>query len=209
MKASSTSPGGTLDTRTDRASPRAPNAAGHIVELIESGGDAAATAFSWEIFLLAGAPGADRLACGATVASIGARFAADVHLLRRLRPMSTKLSAFANPDNLGFRRRRQSLDRHGRQSAGDTNDGCFVCPTDGAERGQVRQFMSGPVGAEDLRLRVHGRTGARCSSRCSIRAPAARRTAPHSHWPDGGRAAPRPSLVAIDPDGTPTASSAS
>ena len=50
-----------IDTSTDRASPRAPNAAGHVVELAESGGDAAATGFRWEIFLLAGTPGADRL----------------------------------------------------------------------------------------------------------------------------------------------------
>ena len=53
--------GRTLDTRTDRASPRAPNTAGHIIELIEQSADAAATSFNWEIFLLAGAPSTQRL----------------------------------------------------------------------------------------------------------------------------------------------------
>jgi secreted PhoX family phosphatase len=58
--------GRTLDTQTDRASPRAPNTAGHIIELIERGADAAATDFRWEIFLLAGAPNRQELYVRAT-----------------------------------------------------------------------------------------------------------------------------------------------
>src|SRR5690606_30917108 len=38
------------------ASPRAPNTFGRIVEVEEAGGDLAAVAFRWEIFVLAGAP---------------------------------------------------------------------------------------------------------------------------------------------------------
>ena len=65
--------GRTLDTRTDRASPRAPNTAGHILELIEQSADAAATSFRWEIFLLAGAPSAQAARRGAAGRARGRR----------------------------------------------------------------------------------------------------------------------------------------
>ncbi|WP_119681589.1 PhoX family protein [Indioceanicola profundi] len=41
---------------TNAANPRAPNPAGHIIEISEDGGDNAATSFRWRIFLLAGDP---------------------------------------------------------------------------------------------------------------------------------------------------------
>jgi hypothetical protein len=82
---------------------------------------------------------------------------------------------------------------------GDFNDGCFACPTEGPERGHVRQFMSGPVGAEVcgceftadgnalfLTLQHPGEAGSAAK--------------PQSHWPDGGEAAPRPSVVAVEPE---------
>ena len=40
----------------DAANPRAPNLMGHIVRWREAGGDAAATSFRWDVFLQAGAP---------------------------------------------------------------------------------------------------------------------------------------------------------
>jgi secreted PhoX family phosphatase len=161
--------GRTLDTRTDAASPRAPNTFGHILELIERDADAAATVFRWEVFLLAGAPSPPD---GAT---------------------------FANPDNLG-------LDGDGNlwivtdgNQPGGNNDGCFVCPTEGAERGHVRQFMSGPAGAEvsGCEFTADGR-----ALFLTLQHPgeAGSATHPQSHWPDGGAAAPRPSVVAIEPE---------
>jgi secreted PhoX family phosphatase len=46
--------------RVDRANPRAPNIYGQILRWTEEGGDAAATSFQWDHFLLAGDPAKDR-----------------------------------------------------------------------------------------------------------------------------------------------------
>ena len=79
------------------------------------------------------------------------------------------------------------------------NNGCFVCALDGPLRGAVRQFMEGPVGAEicgcefsadehTLFLTVqHPGSGGTLSQ-------------PVSDWPDGSGNAPRPSLIAIEPE---------
>src|SRR5690606_9746689 len=110
---------------------------GHILELEEARGDVAATAFRWEVFVLAGAPD------GGLLAALPAGTAA-------LDPTATyfggyraaaELSAFANPDNLGCDADGNLwIVTDGRQPGG-ANNGCFVCPTEGPERGRVLQFM--------------------------------------------------------------------
>jgi secreted PhoX family phosphatase len=40
----------------DKANPRANNRSGHIIEVTEANNDAAATTFTWDIFMLAGDP---------------------------------------------------------------------------------------------------------------------------------------------------------
>jgi hypothetical protein len=188
--------GRTLDTRTDRASPRAPNTAGHIIELIERNADAAATAFKWEIFLLGGAPSEQRLV-SALPSEHGESLAADVTYFGGATD-AAELSAFANPDNLG-------CDRDGNlwivtdgTQPGNFNDGCFACPTEGPDRGRVRQFMSGPVGAEVCGCEF---TAAGDTLFLTVQHPGetGSATRPQSHWPDGGEAAPRPSVIAIEP----------
>ena len=187
--------GRTLDTAADAASPRAPNPAGPILEIAESGADAAATSFRWEIFLLAGAPTAElllRTLPGAHEESLGAAATyfggADV---------PEDLSAFANPDNLGFDADGNLWIVTDGAQPGANNNGCFVCPTEGAARGTVRQFMSGPKGAEicGCEITPDGRTLFLTVQHPGTGGSA---TAPISRWPDGGGAAPRPSVVAIE-----------
>jgi len=187
--------GRTLDTRTDRASPRAPNVSGHILELVERDADAGATSFRWEIFLLAGAPtGAQLLA--ALPADHVASLAGEVTYFGGATDRG-RLSAFANPDNLGFDREGNLWIVTDGNQPGNNNDGCFVCPTDGPERGHVRQFMSGPIGAEVCGCEF-ARDGASLFLTLQHPGEAGSATNPQSHWPDGGAAAPRPSVVAIE-----------
>lgn len=174
------------------ASPRAPNPFGHIVEFEEAGGDVAAAAFRWEIFVLAGAAGRGsvlaRLPDGDEPIDSAASYFAGAE----------QAAAFANPDNLGFDADGNLwIVTDGAQPNGG-NNGCFVCPTDGEERGGVRQFMSGPVEAEiaGCEVAAGGRT-----LFLTVQHPGSSGTAeaPTSRWPDGGEAAPRPSLIAIEP----------
>lgn len=175
------------------ANPRVPNPHGHILELSERNDDAAASTFSWEVFVLAGDPGEDRLRTapltrGEPLAAAETYFAGFTD--------ATQLSAFANPDNLGF----DSLGNlwivtDGAQPDG-VNNGCFVCPTEGEFRGAVRQFMSGPVGAEVCGCTISDDGG---TLFLTLQHPGAGGSVsePKSHWPDGGTAVARPSLIAI------------
>jgi secreted PhoX family phosphatase len=187
-----------LDRGADAVNPRAPNPSGHILEITENGADCAATNFRWEIFLLAGSPTADGL-----LATLPAWHD------EPLPPDATyfggatdpsELSSFANPDNLGFDSAGNLWIVTDGTQPDSNNNGCFVCPTDGPARGQVRQFMCGPVGAEicGCELTADNRT-----LFLTIQHPGTGGTAttPASHWPDGGGAAPRPSLIAIQADG--------
>ena len=59
-----------------------------------------------------------------------------------------ELSPIGSPDNIGFDRDGNLwIVTDGPQPRG-ANDGCWVCPTDGPQRGRLQQFMSGPIGAE-------------------------------------------------------------
>jgi secreted PhoX family phosphatase len=158
-----------IDLGPNAANPRGNNRTGHIIELTEHDGDAAADRFRWDIFLFAGAP----VAAGA--------------------------SPLACPDNLGF-------DPFGRlwivtdsDSVLGANDGCYVCPTGGADRGVPKQFLSGPVGAEVCGCEF---TPDGTTLFLSIQHPGDGSTleAPSSHWPDGGDAPPRSSVIAVRRD---------
>jgi secreted PhoX family phosphatase len=183
-----------IELRTSGVSPRAPNPSGHIVEIAEQSADAAATAFRWEIFVLAGEPDATRL-LSALPPEHTASLAANLIYFGGTTDAAA-VSAFANPDNLGFDAQGNLWIVTDGAQPGDNNNGCFVCPTEGPGRGAVRQFMSGPVGAElaGCELAADQRT-----LFLSVQHPGSGgiATAPLSRWPDGGDAAPRPSVIAI------------
>jgi secreted PhoX family phosphatase len=83
------------------------------------------------------------------------------------------------------------------------NNGCYVCPTSGPERGALKQLMSGPRGAEVCGCEF---TPDGTTLFLSIQHPGEGGTveAPLSHWPDGDNAPARASLIAVRrKDGAP------
>ncbi len=175
----------------DAANPRGPNPYGHILEFVEDG-DAASEVFRWEVFILAGDPATGGLAAEAAAGRMEpatAYYAGQTD--------ATGLSAFACPDNLGFDAAGNLwIVTDGPQPDSGNNNGCFVCPTEGPERGAVRQFMSGPVDAE-----ISGCTFSPDGETLflTVQHPGSGSTiaAPSSHWPDGGESQPRSSLIAV------------
>lgn len=203
QNASKTFNGRTVDLGPNAANPRPQNDFGHVVELIEDDSDAASIRFTWNIFLLAGDPrnptakfltDADALAAG-SVAREDLYYAGFAD--------RSKVSPIACPDNLGF-------DPTGRLwivTDADTrligNNGCYVVPTSGPDRGYLRQVVSAPIGAEicGCEFTPDGRT-----LFLSIQHPGEGGTvdAPISHWPDGDNLPARSAVVAITrDDGTP------
>jgi hypothetical protein len=116
----------------DAANPRAPNLMGHIIRWREQGGDAAATSFAWDVFLLAGDPRAkDPMDRGNVPGGV----------------------AFAEPDGLAF-------DKSGRLWILTDSSALNMARPDWVNIGnnqmlvadpatkQVRRFLTGPIGCE-------------------------------------------------------------
>jgi secreted PhoX family phosphatase len=114
---------------TDKSNPRPDNLHGHIIELTEANDDPAATTFAWEMFMLCGAPDQGSTFFGGFDQGL--------------------VSPISSPDNITF-----DLDGNlwistdGMPNNLPGNDGLFVAPTDGEERGFLRQFFSSVAGAE-------------------------------------------------------------
>lgn len=192
-----------IDFGPNAANPRPKNDFGHIVELIEDGDDAASTRFRWNVFLLAGDPRdpAARLMTRAEDLAPGSLAREDIYYAGHAD--RTQLSPIACPDNLGF-------DPSGRLwivTDADTsligNNGCFVVPTSGPDRGLLKQVLSAPVGAEvcGCEFTPDGRT-----LFLSIQHPGEGGSVdtPTSHWPDGGGLPARCALIAVTrEDGRP------
>jgi uncharacterized protein len=105
-------------------------------------------------------------------------------------------SPIGSPDNL-------ALDRGGNlwvvtdgAQPDGRNNGCFVVPTQGPARGQVRQVMSSPVGAEVCGCAF---TPDGSTLFLTIQHPGegGNLAQPSSNWPDGPGHAARPSLIAL------------
>ncbi|MGH3822232.1 MAG: PhoX family protein [Pseudonocardiaceae bacterium] len=159
----------------DGANPRIANLHGHVLELTEDGNDPAATTFTWTLLLVCGDP--------ADAASYFGGFPKD------------QVSPISCPDNLAF-------DPSGNLwiatdgNALGANDGLFVVPLDGPSRGQVKQFLTVPRGAETCGPVIEDRLVL-----ISVQHPGqidgASADRPASRWPDGPGSQPRPSVVSI------------
>ncbi|NGO51958.1 PhoX family protein [Allomesorhizobium camelthorni] len=117
--------------QVDAANPRAENAFGHIIELIEDGGDFAATKGKWEILLKCGDP---------AVADVGASFSTS----------TTANGWFGMPDNCAIDaagRLWVSTDGNGPKETGRT-DGLWAVDTEGEARATSKLFFRVPIGAE-------------------------------------------------------------
>jgi secreted PhoX family phosphatase len=162
--------------QVDAPNPRPSNRHGHILEILEEGGDHTATRFRWQIFLLCGDPrDPDTYFAGFP---------------------KERVSPIATPDNITFDRAGNLwIATDGQPEALGYNDAIYVVPTQGPERGRVRQFLSGPVGCEVCgpEFTPDGRT-----LFCAIQHPGEGGTLdrPISRWPDG-TLPPRPSVVVV------------
>jgi secreted PhoX family phosphatase len=179
-----------------RSNPREPNSLGHVIEIIEDGDDPAATSFRWEIFLLCGHP--SKLVTDLATVDFTKPEAKDTSYFAGYGDRAC-LSPISNPDNLLFDRAGNlwiATDGQG-QTLG-SNDSLHAVPTRGHERGRVQQFLRAVNGAE-----VTGPclTPANDTLFVSIqhpgRTPYSDLATATSHWPDGDRNPPRPSVVVV------------
>ncbi|NBQ41238.1 MAG: PhoX family phosphatase [Mycobacteriaceae bacterium] len=161
----------------DAANPRNDNKNGQILEITD---DHAGTSFTWDLLLVCGDPAAADTYFGGFDKS--------------------KVSPISCPDNLTF-------DRFGNLwiatdgNALDSNDGLFAVALEGTNRGETRQFLSVPLGAEAC-----GPTVAADLVTVCVQHPGENDDNsldnPLSRWPEGGNGTARPSVVAVwRPDG--------
>lgn len=159
----------------DEANPRNLNKHGQILELAEHWDDPAGDGFAWRLFLVAGDPN--------DPATYFSGFPKE------------KVSPISCPDNVAF-------DPHGNlwiSTDGNqlgSHDGLFGVATHGERRGELKQFLTVPSGAEtcgplvqDRRVLVAVQHPGEIDG-ASVEKPA-------SVWPDGPGKIVRPSVVAV------------
>jgi uncharacterized protein len=145
------------------------------------------------VFLLAGDPSGDRLITDLSLVKTDSAYYAGY-------AKAAELSPIGSPDNVGFDAAGNLwIVTDGTQPNGN-NDGCWVCPTAGPERGRLQQFMSGPLGCEvcGCQFSPDGET-----LFLSIQHPGEGGSTadPKSHWPDGPGTQPRASVIAVTKEG--------
>ncbi|RWB26232.1 MAG: PhoX family phosphatase [Mesorhizobium sp.] len=117
--------------QVDAANPRAENAFGHIIEIVEDGGDFTAAKGKWEVMLKCGDP---------SVAEVGATFST----------ATTANGWFGMPDNCAIDsagRLWVATDGQGPKATGRT-DGLWAVDTEGEARATSKLFFRVPIGAE-------------------------------------------------------------
>jgi uncharacterized protein len=162
--------------KADAANPRNENKNGQVLEITDNH---TGTDFTWDLLLVCGDPAAADTYYGGFD--------------------KTKVSPISCPDNLAF-------DSHGNLwistdgNALEGNDGLFAVALDGPNRGETKQFLTVPVGAETC-----GPVVTDDMITVSVQHPGEGDdydlANPLSHWPDGGSAPARPAVVAVWRDG--------
>ena len=121
----------------DEANPVTANRDGHIIEMTEAGGDAAAETFSWSILLL----------CGDPASSTSAYFAGFP---------KEKVSPISCPDNLAFDSEGNLwISTDGAPGKIGLSDALHKVTLTGSERGRVEQFLAVPRDAETCGPVIH------------------------------------------------------
>ncbi|GAA0659750.1 PhoX family protein [Streptomyces thermocarboxydovorans] len=161
--------------KADEANPRNANKHGHVLELTERRNRPESTRFAWSLFLVAGDT--------EDPATYFAGFPKD------------SVSPVSCPDNLAF-------DAHGNLwistdgSALGSHDGLFGVATSGPRRGELKQFLTVPAGAETCGPVVQDRRVL-----VAVQHPGevdgATVENPASTWPDGAGRLVRPAVVAV------------
>ena len=163
----------------DEPNPRVGNKHGQIIELTDDGNDPAALTFGWRLFLVCGDP--------ADPSTYFAGFPKD------------QVSPISCPDNIAFDER-GNLWIATDGNALESNDGLFGVPVDGPNRGQVKQFLTVPIGAETC-----GPVIQRERIFVAVQHPGEKDGAsveqPVSTWPDGPGNLARPAVVIAHKDG--------
>lgn len=182
------------------ANPRLENEWGHIVEITEDGDDNGALSFRWEIFMLCGDPaqqdGITDLADLAGDDGDNIPGIPDATYFAGFDP--SKVSPIAAPDNLVLDDAGNlwvATDGQPGKPFFGQNDGVFAVPTEGPDRGYIRQFLSGIPGGEVC--------GPEFSSDyrtffCGIQHPGEGGGLPNSDssWPDGNSPV-KPSVISV------------
>ncbi|MEU1917318.1 PhoX family protein [Streptomyces massasporeus] len=163
------------NAKADEANPRNANKHGHVLELTERWNRPESTRFAWSLFLVAGDPD--------DPATYFAGFPKDA------------VSQISCPDNVAF-------DPHGNLWISTdgaqlgSHDGLFGVATRGERRGELKQFLTVPKGAEtcgpiiqDRRVLVSVQHPGEIDG-ASVEKPA-------SAWPDGPGTYVRPAVVAV------------
>ncbi len=170
------------DANLDAANPRPNNTWGHIIEIAEDGDNDSLT-FRWEILILCGNP------------AVQGEFPADPRGVYFGGFDVTQVSPLGAPDNLDFDSDGNLwIATDGQPSIFQKNDGIYAVPVEGADRGFLRQFLSGVPGAEVASLKI---SGDQKTLFATIQHPGEDRGLPNpiSNWPDGDM--PKPSVVAV------------
>jgi secreted PhoX family phosphatase len=168
----------TSQTRDELGGPlvsKSGNRNGYVLEITETGSDHAGTTFRWLLFLVCGDPEAEETYFGG-------------YPKDRVSPISC-------PDNVAFDPAGHLWVATDGNQLG-SNDGMFAVPTAGANRGQVLQFLTVPLGAECCGPLITG-DGKTVFTAVQHPGEATGSTFedPLSTWPHDNRF-PRPSVVA-------------